>query len=437
VAASLIPAVWWVARTRIPQPWDMLFGATVLIMVLAMIHGETSPSISMSMHYNRWAWAATFLAVPLAMLPARARGAAPIDGVIIGGAMAFFLLGKITFGVALAPGLVLALALRGAWFALFVATIVVVAAMAGVTTALGMEFWTAYIGDLMQVKESEIRPRAGVDFQTLLLAPRFLAGNLVLVAAIMLLRKGKHPDLGLVLVFLMPAFLYITYQNYGNDPKWLALLAFLMVTVGCTTQARIVALAAAALIAPSFLNMAVSPVRHLLLNTEAYVAVLPDAPHTDLHAPNTRVNRVVEQRDVVFTDPQFAALNAFSTAQEDISFQGNTYPRCVQQLGLFGVYRDIGKDLRQSGLPGSARILTTDALNAIWIFGGFTPLEGGAPWYYGDLSGIEDAQYILVPSCPIAPRVFKAMLEDLNAIEGLELKELRRTELYTLYEKLP
>lgn len=435
VAVALIPAIWWVARTRFAHPWGMVFGACVLVMVMAMIHGETSPSISMSMHYNRWAWAAAFLAVPLAMLPARSKGAVVVDGAIIGGAMAFFLLGKVTFGLALAPGLFLGLALRRAWSTLGVALFALLLAVLGVTASLGMEFWAAYIGDLMQVKGSGIRPRAGVDFQTLLLAPRFLVGNLVLVAAIVLLRKSKTPDLGLVLVALMPGFLYITYQNYGNDPKWLALLALLMVATGSTVQARVVGLAAATLIAPSFLNMAVSPARHLMLNKEAYVAVLPDAPHTDLHAPNFRVNQVRERRHVVFSDPQFAALNELSSHKQDVSFEGITYAPCVQQLGLFGVYRDIGKDLRAFGLPGQARIFTTDTFNAIWMFGGFTPLQGGSPWYYGDLSGIEDAQYLLVPSCAVSPHTFEAMIEDLNGKEGVTFKELRRTELYTLYEK--
>lgn len=435
VAVALIPATWWVARTRMKQPWDMAFGASVLIMVLAMIHGEASPNVSMSMHYNRWAWAATFLAVPLAMLPARGKGASWVDGAIIGGAMAFFMLGKITFGVALAPGLFLGLALRGAWATVGVAIFVVLAAMIGVTAALGMGFWSAYIGDLMQVKDSGIRPRAGVDFLTLLLAPRFLVGNLVLLAAIVLLRKGKHPDLGLVLVALMPAFLYITYQNYGNDPKWLALLALLMVTVGCTARARLLALAAAALIAPSFLNMAVSPIRHLMLDKSEFVTVLPDAPHTDLYTPHNRVNRVQERRGITFTDPQFLALNEISDINPDVEFQGITYPACLQELGLFGVLRDVGKDLRQFGLSGDAQIFTTDTFNAVWMFGGFTPLQDGAPWYYGGISGFENADYVLVPTCPITPRTFEATIDDLKAIDGLQLKELRRTELYTLYEK--
>jgi len=437
VAVALIPATWWAARTRFSAPWDMVFGASVLIMVLAMVHGEASPNVSMSMHYNRWAWAAAFLAVPLAMLPSRGKASVLRDGAIIGAALAFFILGKITFGVALAPGLFLALALRGAWATMAVALGVVTAVMIGVTVTLGTGFWGAYMGDLMQVKSSGIRPRAGVDVQTLLLAPRFLVGNLVLLASIVLLRKGKHPDLGLVLAALSPGFLYITYQNYGNDPKWLALLALLMITVGCTRQARLLALAAAALIAPSFLNMAVSPLRHLMLDKTQFAAVLPDAPHTDLHAPEARMNRVHERHGITFTDPQFLALNGTAEVNPDVMFQGVSHPACVQQLGLFGVLRDVGHDLREFGLSGEAQIFTTDTFNAIWMFGGFTPLQGGAPWYYGDLSGFENADYVLVPSCSITPRAFKATIEDINEIEGLEFKELRRTELYTLYQKNP
>ncbi|MEZ5768654.1 MAG: hypothetical protein R3D80_14050 [Paracoccaceae bacterium] len=42
---------------------------------LALVYGGTDPAISMSMHYNRWAWAAAFVAVALAVLPRTRRSA--------------------------------------------------------------------------------------------------------------------------------------------------------------------------------------------------------------------------------------------------------------------------------------------------------------------------------------------------------------------------
>lgn len=433
VAVLLLPAVFYVARSRFTQVAAYAFGALVLIMVLALVHGESSDTVSISMHYNRWAWAFAFLAVPLAMLPARDVGSSALDGVLLGLAMSFFILGKVTFALAFAPALVLGLALRHDWRAMG-AGLAVVAICAAIPTALfGVVFWQAYIGDLLQVSSSGIRPRAGVDWATLLLAPRFLVGNLVLCACIYLLRKGDRPNLGLILIFLAPAFFYVTYQNYGNDPKWLALLAVLMVTIGSDAKYRGLALVAAALIAPSFLNMAISPFRHLIASKEGYVAAFNIAPHGDVFTPTNRVNRVQERRTVTFAEPEFTALNEFADMVEDVSFQGVTYPSCQQELGLLGIMRDIAADLRQFGLGDDARIFTADTFGSLWMFGGFVPLQGGAPWYYGQLSGFENADYVLVPTCASTPRAFRAITEDIAALDSLRLEELRRTELYNLY----
>lgn len=435
MAALLLLPVFYVARTRMPAQIGYAFGAVVLIMVLALVHGEMGDDVSVSMHYNRWAWAFAFLAVPVAVFAPVERGAQAIDGVILGLAMSFFILGKVTYGVAFAPGLILALALRRAWAAMGVGVLVVALCMLVPTVLAGVGFWQAYIGNLLQVTGSEIRPRAGVDWGTLLAGPRFVLGNLVLLAAIYVLRKGERPELGLVLIVLAPAFLYVTYQNWGNDPKWLVLLALILALAGSDMQHRVLALVAVALIAPSFWNMAISPLRHLKQNQEGFVAIFEGAPHNDVFTQSARVNRVQERGTVTFTDPQFLALNEFADMVEDVEFQGITYPSCRQELGLLGVMRDVAADLRSFGLGDDARIFATDTFGGLWMFGGFAPLQGGAPWYYGQLSGFETAEYILVPTCPITPRAFDAILGELNAMDGLKLEELRRTELYTLYRK--
>ena len=100
-----------------------------------------------------------------------------------------------------------------------------------------------------------------------------------------------------------------------------------------------------------------------------------------------------------------------------------------------GIMRDVAADLRAAGLDDDARIFTTDTFGSIWMFGGFPALPGGAPWSYGELSGFDNANYVLVPSCPITPSVFKALTSRIDAQEGVTLTELRRTELYTIYEK--
>ncbi len=435
VAAAMTLPVYYVAKTRMTPAMGYAFGGLVLVMTLALVHGEARDSVSISMHYNRWAWALAFLAVPLAVFAPREGGSQIIDGIIIGLAMSFFILGKVTFAVAFAPALIVALVLRQAWVAMAAGVVSVMVCMLVPTVLAGFGFWQAYIGDILQVTNSGIRPRPGVDWMTLLLAPRFIIGNAVLAASIWVLRKGEKPELGLVLILLAPAFLYVTYQNYGNDPKWLALLCVVMLLAGSTPKHLGLAVVALTLISPSFFNMAASPWRHFMAKEERFAAVFQTAPHTDIYTPANRVNRVQERRTITFQDPQFTALNEIADEEPDVVFQGVTYPSCQQELGLLGIMRDVAADLRAFGLDDDARIFTADTFGGVWMFGGFAPLEGAAPWYYGQLSGFENADYLLVPTCPVTPRTFKAITQDLDAIDGLVLEEVRSTELYRLYAK--
>ncbi|MCY4179393.1 MAG: hypothetical protein OXD48_03790, partial [Litoreibacter sp.] len=334
-ALALVPAVYWVAQTRLEPTFRLAFGAMVLIMALALIHGEAAANVSLSMHYNRWAWCFAFLAVLIALFaPKNSRMEWP-DWLILGLAMAFFVLGKVTFAVALAPGLLIALALRGAWRTMVASVAVVLLAALVPVLLAGPAFWTAFVGDILQVSGSGIRPRAGESWAALLMSPKFLVGNAVLVTAVVLLRRDpERANLGFALLLLAPGFLYITYQNYGNDPKWLALLAVILIAASKDWKYRMTALCAAFLIAPSFANMATSPVRHALAGKVNYTSVFADAPHDDFYTLRSRVFRVMERGTITFKDPQFAMLNEFADKEPDLEFAGVTYPSCVQDLGL-------------------------------------------------------------------------------------------------------
>ena len=66
------------------------------------------------------------------------------------------------------------------------------------------------------------------------------------------------------------------------------------------------------------------------------------------------------------------------------------------------------------------------------MFGPFDTLEGGAPWYYGGLTGLENADYVLIPKCSFVARVRGIMVEDLqtaNATYDL----VRDNALYALF----
>jgi hypothetical protein len=433
-AIVIILPVYWACRSRLDAPVAFGMGGVLMIMALAMVHGEDASNVSMSMHYNRWSWVVAFVATIIAVLPARFRTSQPIDGLILGLAMSFFILTKVTYGVAFAPALIVALILRKEWQAMAMGVGVVALCMALTTAIGGLAFWDAYIGDLLLVSGSDIRPRAGFDWQSLLVSPAFALGNLAMLIAIMACRRGGQSDLGLVLVLLAPAFFYVTYQNYGNDPKWLLLLAVLLISSSRAPALVAVALVSAVLIAPSYLNMAVSPLRHLMLKPAGFTQVFEAPSHADFFSPTDRFWRVQERRTKVFESEAFASLNDLAKHQEAPVFQGESLPVCLQELGLFGTMRAIADDLSKAGLSAGKTVFTADTFGNHWLFGDLEPLKGGAPWYYGALSGFDQADYLLVPTCPANPRAYRSILKDLDAREDLNLTEIRRNELYILFE---
>ena len=101
---------------------------------------------------------------------------------------------------------------------------------------------------------------------------------------------------------------------------------------------------------------------------------------------------------------------------------------------MLGVYEAVAADLQAWGLPDDAQIYTADTSGAWWIWGAGQPLRGAAPWYYGDLTGYESADYVLLPICPSTPRAMRAIVADLEPHLD-DLREVRRTELYVLFAK--
>ncbi|MEM6729400.1 MAG: hypothetical protein AAF618_12940, partial [Pseudomonadota bacterium] len=86
VGALLGAASLAVARRRVPPLFALLLTALVLVLSMALLHGEADVAVSVSMHYNRWAWALGFIAVFAAFL-APARPAA-WEGVLLGAVVA-------------------------------------------------------------------------------------------------------------------------------------------------------------------------------------------------------------------------------------------------------------------------------------------------------------------------------------------------------------
>ena len=94
-------------------------------------------------------------------------------------------------------------------------------------------------------------------------------------------------------------------------------------------------------------------------------------------------------------------------------------------------YKTIADQLTKDGF-GTDKILMTDILSPLSIFGSFPALKNGAPWYYGNLAGLPDANYVLVPFCPITDEFRRAMLEQMITLE-MPVTQVQRTDLYVLY----
>ncbi len=447
VAIVLLLPLWWVAWSRLDGILPYLFGFFVLVLVTALVHGEAQPSISLSMHYNRWAWAISFIAITCAALPNLAVPRPILDGLVVGLSMAALLMLKVTYFAAFSVPVALALLLRGAGLSLIIALVTGAVAGALFTLFAGVDFWLAYLGDLLLVARSEIRAAPSASFSEVIAAPAYVGASLLAVLSVVLLRQSDQAIGGIVLLTLVPGFFYVTYQNYANDPQWLLLLGVLVLAMLPTSPMRngfgwdlrlaliAVATAAFALATPSILNLAYSPFRHLGIEVAEYTPLLPKAGiHTDLQVTKVRGGHVVANVPLDGPGGVFATYVSPYDRPASVSFRGEELPECEVQLGLPLYFDAIVSDLQTAGFAQGRRLLAADLFSSHWLYGPLEPLIGGAPWYYGGLPGFDSADYLLVPLCPIIPEVRSMVLKSVEEAD-IALTEIHRTPLYILYEK--
>ena len=449
VALIFLPIILWVIWTRLSFWVGALFGLFVLVLLLALVHGEAQRAVSISMHYNRLAWSATFIAIISVMvLPVRGRGAVggSIDGFIVGLMVCVMAMIKMTYFVSFAIPILIGLLLTEQKRALAVAMGTGVVVIAVITMFTGVDYWFAYANDLLTVARSENRAAPGEPLDAVLGAPAYLGGSVAALVGVIFLRQGSVRVGGLLLFAFTLGFFYVTYQNFGNDPQWLLLLAVILLALRDDARGvvnnwgwdmrdalGIVAAIALALAAPSFFNLAYSPYRHLNIDVAEYAPILPrGGVHTDLQSSNLRVNRVDAR---VALDGRIVGLTTYEDREDPIEFMGETMAVCSLELGLPRVMDVIVRDLEEAGLADGKSLFAADIFSSHWLFGDLEPLAQGAPWYYGGLPGIQDADYLLVPLCPVLQDVQKQILEDIEGqVPAMGLTEIRRTGLYILYE---
>ncbi len=450
MCTAFLPMIWWVSVSRLEGVLRFAFAGGLVLLCTALVFGGDVPSISLSMYYNRWAWVLASLIVVVLFLPSRVEGGwgALLDGVVLGVCGAALVLIKATYVLALAPFVLVALAHDRRGKVLLMAGLAGLVCLALASIVLGgFAYWKGYLGDLLLTATSALRPQPGETFASLLAKPAFLPGTALLLLTIVYWRKTRLAREGLFLLILGPGLIYITYQNWGNDPKWLALLAVLLLArpnpegaqaflrVPARAFGQVLAVAALVMIAPSLINLASSPYRHLAMSSEGFAPLFTDLSRDDIRvristhrAPRTR--GVLE--GIVFGESYEAETTGEEADQTPKHMlNGERLPDCNAQTGLVGWQHQVAAQLGAVEEAVGQTVMTADLLDALWLFGPFERAAGGAPWYYGGEAGFSAADYILVPLCPLSTAARQARL-DWMAEAGWALEEVLRTDLFIL-----
>ncbi len=439
--AAAIP-IGWATRTRLPARLGYGFAGISALLLTSLSHGAAGSIVAVSMHYNRWAWVVSFAAVVVAVLPPLGRARPWIDGAVVAGCVAVLAFLKATYVVAFAPALVLILLVRRDW-ALLLAAAVAGAVLAAVLVALlGPAAILAYLGDLRAVAHGAVRRAPGYELHALVISPAYFVGVATALAGAMVLRRGGAAAEGLSILILIPAFLYVTWQNYGNDPVWLILLWVLLFALrparaegippgkDPSVGVGLAGFAAFILSVPLMQNHAVSGPRLILLDGARYILMVPErAGLGDIYMPQAPAELV--RAEETLTDPgqPYAALGERVPAYAPVEFQGETLPGCKITVGIRASLATIAEDLSSEE---RGRVFVADMISSHWLYAGGTPFQGAAPWNYGTLTGLDAAEYVLVPLCPIGMMARNAIVKLLEE-DGPALALARETPFYRLY----
>ncbi|MEL7088222.1 MAG: hypothetical protein AAGL98_07230, partial [Planctomycetota bacterium] len=313
--------------------------------------------------------------------------------------------------------------------------------IAAISISYGVGYWAAYIGDLATVAISDVRAKPGVSFKQVVSAPAYVAGSILLVVSVIALRQAGRATEGVILLLLVPGFFYVTYQNFGNDPQWLFFLAVLLLTSKPEDGAKgafgwdlsrglpFLGALALALSAPSFLNLASSPVRHAAFDAEDFSPFLEgQGRHETLRA---LTQRVYTTRARTLIEDGLTAFEGLGQEDEIAEIAGKRYKSCYREGGSLDWFRAVAADLAEAGHEGRG-VFVTDVFGSVWLHGSFRRLKGGAPWFYKGLPGLKDADFVLVPLCPIHSGIRLDMLADMTE-QDIPLELVREAPLYDLF----
>jgi len=398
VALLLAPLIWWVGYSRLAGRTQFVFGAAMIILCSALVYGGSIPTTSLSMFYNRWCWALVFCILVAILWPARVKEPIWVLGLIIGLGLSILALTKMTYFITFVLPIVVILLAQKRWAVLGVVVATGAIVLAVTSYVFGIAFWQAYAKDLLQVALHSERGQPGVDLTSTLSSPPFVAGSVALVGAVIWLRKTGREALGLYLLLLAPAFVLVTWQNWGNDPKWLFLVGLLVVSnLPQAGKAREVGLVIASIaftvLAPSMVSLTTSLGKTLSTDWTTFTQITPSGPISDIWIPTVRAE------DSYILTP----IEGLPREEPLRVFNGVTLPDCRLREGLIRIVQSYLDGLATLPETQGQGVLLADLVNMIPLMSDFPRLEAGAPWYYGSDPGFADAEYVLIPKCPLRP----------------------------------
>ncbi|MCF6271865.1 MAG: hypothetical protein L3J37_01555 [Rhodobacteraceae bacterium] len=441
MAVFMLPAIWWVGASRLSFGQALFFGLGMIALLTSLVFGGAVPTISLSMYYNRWAWAVTFLVLMVVLLPARRDLAENlVSPLLVGSGMAALAMLKMTFFVPLMPVVILLMLARKQFRLLLKSLTIGLMVGLALLAWLGLDFFIAYFENLLVLTgESSGRSTPGASFSTVVASPASLPGSLVLLAGLLVFRKSGMMEQGLVFLLLAPVFAYITFQNWGNDPKWLFfIILYIWVNLpsadkktllGLPARQSLQVLMVVAITAlfPSAISILTSPLRAAFSSTEGFVRVPLSPPGLgDIWLPEARM------KNAIITQPM-QGMPAPVPLVEPLVIDGIGFPECRGAATAIPIPLAMAKEVAGLEFTRDRPVLTADLLNSSWLLADVTRVKGAAPWYYGDNSGFEDAEFLLVPVCPLNVDMRRQMVSNFEEA-GYTLKAAYSSELMGLFE---
>ncbi|HSF93172.1 MAG TPA: hypothetical protein VLA51_13355, partial [Paracoccaceae bacterium] len=156
VALALTPLLAWAGATRMRWPMAFIFAAVMLLIALSPNEGSRLPSMTFAAAYNRWSIVVACIVVVAALVPVPTRNQW-IDGLVLGLGLSILALLKVTFFIAVFPGVLIALLGGRRWRALAATLATGLAVAVAVTLWAGAGFWSAYASDLRFFASLDLR----------------------------------------------------------------------------------------------------------------------------------------------------------------------------------------------------------------------------------------------------------------------------------------